>query len=348
MNVTDPMQILETIHDGFFLLDVENDEILDANEQACELLGYDREQLLGLNVSAVHPDEMDRMREFASQAESGGSALASDFHCLRKDGRKIPVEASACHAEFGEGSGLAVTVRDISTAQRQNHYLEVFERVLRHNLRNRMNVVLSRAELIEQQATDDRVAEQSKILCETVDQLVEVLEDIRTVQQSLRTDVNASCRVDCTRALDDIVTEVETAHPNATVTTSLPGSLYVRSDDRLILALEHLVENAVLHNEKEHPNVEIVASPVKTYGYAEIKIIDDGPGIPSAERLVVTNPQQTSPLEHGTGLGLWVAAMIVYTIDGDITIADNEPDGTIVTVQLPSASAPAGSRSARS
>jgi len=339
MSVSDSMKILDTIHDGFFLIDVERDEILDANSQASELLGYDRETLLSLNVSDVHPDEMQRLRDLASEAESGEDAMASDLHCLRKDGRKIPIEVSACVIEPHEKSRLAVIVRDISSVKRQNHYLKVFERVLRHNLRNRINVILNRAELIERDATNEYLCKQSQILCETVDELVEVIEDIRTVQQSLRNEVDPSCRFDCTTAVEELVSDIEAKHPNATVTTELEDSLFVRSDDRLTLALEHLLENAVVHNNTDHPHVEIVGSPVDEHSYIELKIVDDGPGIPEAERHVVMNPEKTSPLEHGTGTGLWIAAMIVFTIDGDVLIENNEPDGTTVTLQLPYATA---------
>jgi PAS domain S-box-containing protein len=337
VSVSDSMKILDTIHDGFFLLDVERDEILDANGQACELLGYDLETLLSLNVSDVHPDEMHRLRELASDARSKENAMASDLHCLRKDGRKIPIEVSACAIEPHEESRLAVIVRDISNVKRQNHYLKVFERVLRHNLRNRINVVLNRAELIEMDATDEYLCKQSQILCETVDGLVEVIEDIRSVQQSLRNEVDPSCRFDCATAIEEIVRDIEAEHPKATVTTELEDPLRVRSDDRLTLALEHLIENAVVHNNTDHPHVEIIGSPVDEHSYVELKIVDDGPGIPDAERYVVQNPEENSPLEHGTGTGLWIAAMIVFTIDGDVLIENNEPGGTIVTLQLPCA-----------
>ena len=129
-----------------------------------------------------------------------------------------------------------------------------------------------------------------------------------------------------------------TDHPDATVSVTMPDRLCVRSDERLGVALDQIVENAVVHNDSAYPSVEIFGSADEAYGYAEIEIVDDGPGIPDSERQVVTNPEDTSPLRHGTGLGLWIASMIVFTLDGDIAIADNDPEGTVVTLQLPLAS----------
>jgi len=332
---TDSRRILNAIHEGFFFVDVEADEILDANQEACNLLGYEHEELLSMGVSDIHPDEMDRLEEFAESAHADGRALASDLHCLRKDGRKIPIEASACHTELDGRSGLVVLVNDISTAQRQSHYLKVFERVLRHNLRNRMSVVLGRAEWIEDSVSDERVIEQSQTLCRTVDELIGLIEDIRTVQQSLRNEVDPAVESDCTAIVEELAAEVAADHPDATVSVTMPDQLCARSDERLGVALEQIVENAVVHNDSASPSIEIVGSADEAYGYAEIEIVDDGPGIPASEREAVTNPKETSPLRHGTGLGLWIASMIVFTLDGDITIADRDPEGTVVTLQLP-------------
>jgi PAS domain S-box-containing protein len=337
MSVARTRNILDAIHNAFFIVDLESDEILDANEEACTLLGYNRAELLSLDVSAVHPNEMDRLRGLAGTAKSDGKALASDLHCLRSDGQKIPIEASACPVEFEGVSGLAVIVRDVSNAQQQNHYFEVLERFLRHNLRNRMSVVLSHAELIDLSVEDESLAEQAEILCQTVTEIIDNIEEIRTVQQCLRNDIDPSSEFDCTQALNQLVADIKRRYPEATVTTSLQDTLSVQSDNRLIVAFDHLVENAIVHNDKNHPNVEIAASQVDSHQYVEIQIIDDGPGIPPAERQVVTNPKENSPLNHGTGLGLWIAAIIVFSIGGDIHINKNEPEGSIVTIQLPQA-----------
>lgn len=326
--------MVEALHDGFFFVDVWGDEILAVNESACSLLGYSRSELQSLAVSDVHPDEMDRLREFASIAESRQETFEGELHCLRKDGWTVPVEASACPVEYRNRRGTAIAVRDRTTARHQTQYLRVMNRILRHNFRNKLNVILNRAEVLERQLSEKSRIDQCEQICRIVSELVEVTEHIRVVQQSLQTDIEDS-RIDCTSALDRIVEALEQRYPRATVTTALPESLSVRADSRLCHALEQVIENAIVHNDTESPNVEIVARRVEQPDCVRIQVVDDGPGVPDEEQFAVANPEQISPLDHGTGIGLWAVAMIVCSLDGTITIADGDPRGTVVTIDLP-------------
>jgi signal transduction histidine kinase len=89
--------------------------------------------------------------------------------------------------------------------------------------------------------------------------------------------------------------------------------------------------------------VEVIVAPTKYEEYVEIQIVDDGPGIPDEERLVATKPEETSPLNHGTGLGLWAASTIVRSFEGSFRIEDNDPRGSIVSMTLPRAGVRAAS-----
>lgn len=44
------------------IVDLERDEFLDANPTAEEPLGYEREQLLDLHLEAIHPDDLQTVR----------------------------------------------------------------------------------------------------------------------------------------------------------------------------------------------------------------------------------------------------------------------------------------------
>ena len=49
-----PAQIIERTSEPAFILDPLDDCFLAANEAACAMLGYTREQLLATSVSSVH------------------------------------------------------------------------------------------------------------------------------------------------------------------------------------------------------------------------------------------------------------------------------------------------------
>ncbi len=64
-----------------------------------------------------------------------------------------------------------------------------------------------------------------------------------------------------------------------------------------------------------------------------VTVADDGPGVPEGELAVVRSGEETA-LDHGSGLGLWLARWGVERIGADLSF-DTGPDGTTATVELP-------------
>ena len=65
----------------------------------------------------------------------------------------------------------------------------------------------------------------------------------------------------------------------------------------------------------------------------EVRVADDGPGIPAAEVNVLERGYET-PLEHGSGLGLWIVNWIVTESGGGISFDENDPRGSVVTLRF--------------
>jgi len=73
----------------------------------------------------------------------------------------------------------------------------------------------------------------------------------------------------------------------------------------------------------------------------EIRVIDNGRGIPSSIRESLFEPFVSHGKENGTGLGLTVVQKIVQDHGGDVTVAQTSPEGTVFRITLPRP-APAG------
>ena len=108
-------KIFNHANDAAFVLDPARDAILDANPRACRLLGYSREELLALPVSAVHPDEMPRFRAFAQTVLDEGSGWTDDLTCLTKAGERVSAEISASTVEINGAPCVVAWVRDVGT-----------------------------------------------------------------------------------------------------------------------------------------------------------------------------------------------------------------------------------------
>ncbi len=79
--------------DAFFLYD-ETGTIVDVNHQACESLGYEREELIGMSANQIDMSaETDpEFSEHVRARLSDGKPIAFDSHHRRKDGSTFPVE----------------------------------------------------------------------------------------------------------------------------------------------------------------------------------------------------------------------------------------------------------------
>ncbi|HEY9118354.1 MAG TPA: HAMP domain-containing sensor histidine kinase, partial [Marinobacter sp.] len=100
-------------------------------------------------------------------------------------------------------------------------------------------------------------------------------------------------------------------------------------------ALRNLIENAVNYGERAEITLEATETD------AVVTIVDQGPGIPEAERERVFEPFYR--LEHsrnretgGAGLGLAIARSLIWGMGGDIRLASGpEGRGLQVSVALP-------------
>lgn len=92
-----------------------------------------------------------------------------------------------------------------------------------------------------------------------------------------------------------------------------------------------MIENAVEHNDKQTPRVDVTLS--NSENQVAVRIADNGPGIPDEEVAVLERGYETS-LKHTNGLGLWLVSWIVRESDGEVTFRERNPRGSVVCLQF--------------
>jgi PAS domain S-box-containing protein len=110
--------LFEQANDAIFV-ENQNDEILDVNHRACELLGYTREELLAMKVPDLQAPEVRGKAGSVTRVEleqhAGRPFESIDIH---RDGARIPVEVSKSPLT-GQEDGLVLSiVRDITERKR--------------------------------------------------------------------------------------------------------------------------------------------------------------------------------------------------------------------------------------
>ncbi len=117
--------------DAFFLHD-ERGTILDVNRQACESLGYSREELIGLNPYDFDAGAGHAFIDQINPRLDAGEVIVFDTRHRRKDGSVIPVEVRSRPFWQGERRFSVSLARDMTERNRAQEALTLFRTLIDH------------------------------------------------------------------------------------------------------------------------------------------------------------------------------------------------------------------------
>ena len=229
------------------------------------------------------------------------------------------------------GSLYAVETQEtLKQAQELSKLLQINQRVMRHNVRNELSIVLGYLDELERDTTASAREQKLTIIRKRLESLLDNAE--RTRQLVSIWEEKEKRELDLTQVIEEQQARIHEEHPDRTITTDLPKSCRVRVNAAFSLAIEEAIENAFEHN----PADTAVSVAVKEDRDSEvvIEIEDTGEGIPSVDQEAINTSEET-PLIHTLGLGLWVIYWVAEMSDGRVEIKDKEPQGTIVRIILP-------------
>lgn len=228
-------------------------------------------------------------------------------------------------------AGIKEREREIREREQR---LGVLNRVLRHNLQNDMNVILSYAELLPE-FSDDPEVENAANKIETMGrELISHGKKARQIETAMESAEEGRMLIELVPLIEEIVAQHRDEFPDVDFRLDLPDAMAVTVISSFEYAIENVIENAIVHNDADDPFVEIAVT--ESDGTVSIAVADNGPGIPRHEYDVLVQGEETA-LEHGSGVGLWLAYWVVDKSDGELRFDDNRPRGAVVTIEADAA-----------
>jgi len=341
----------EAVTDGIVVLTGAG-TVADCNPAAATALGVDRAAAVGRPLSAVAPDLAAEVDDATSEdrdgAGSDGAPAGRVVDPVGEDDRTYEVRVSPFERD-GE-AGRVVELRDVTERRLHRRRLSVLNRVIRHDLRNAMNVVLGYVEVVEDRletgdaAADDPGGDRpqpdgatpTERIREAATTMLDLSSRIREVEATLDATESTETTLDVVGLVETLAGSLTLEHPRAAVSVDAPESAWVAATDVVDSAFDNLLENAVVHNHRERPTVEVT---VRREGdRVAVTVADDGPGISRQELDSLRSPGETQ-LTHSSGVGLWQVVWLVEESGGDVAF-DVDDAGTAVTVRLPAAAPP--------
>jgi len=314
------------LEEGVITFDAEN-RVVDCNPAARRLLDADAdytgtpgEQFLAAIPALREHYRTDGETETEISVDRNGQTRHFDLTITSLRG---PDERRA---------GRLVVLRDVTLLRERQQDLDllrqVLARVLRHNIRNELTVVRGYGEVFADEL-DGEHADMADTLVAKADDLIELSAKARTIEQLVNEEQVVE-EVDLVAMIEEIVASIEVPLPTNPVALSLPDSCRVETTSSLELAIENLVENAVEHTGED---AEIAVTLECSADEAVITVGDDGPGIPEQDLAVLDEGAET-PLQHGSGIGLWVVQWVIDNSEATIEY-ETGPDGTEIAIRVP-------------
>jgi PAS domain S-box-containing protein len=307
-------------------------EVLAANPAMADLLGHDRERLVGADLREVVPgDAGERYLEAGRRAlETGDPGRTENRH-----GSRYVHVVLAPVRTGGERGSFQFVARDITdrrdrerALERDREGLEAVTSVVSHDMRNPLNVAHSSVELLAGDCESDHLDR----LDRSLDRIGATIDDLVAFVRG-SDPVTDPSPVDLATVASDAWAATETGEVSLEVDTDCR----LEADaGRLRTLLAHLFENAVEHEDASDRtgdnNPPDVVSTVTVGDTADgFFVADDGTGIPPDRREEVFEVGYTTA-RAGTGLGLNVVRSVATAHGWSVELGESTSGGVRVDV----------------
>ncbi len=292
---------------------------MDINAVGCNMLGYSREEMLGLAPADISTDYYDPTREeIQTTLRNTGEARFVTGH-RRKDGVIVPVEVNA-HVVKLQGQNVVISVvRDISEQKRTttaltlaNKKLNLLSSITRHDLNNQIMVLSGNLALLERNEYDPLTEEY-------LSKAVTSAERISTMVQFTKEYEDIGIHSPIWQNVGTLIANAQATMQleKVRVVNGIPAGVELFADPMTVKVFHNLMYNSVIHGEI----VTIIHFYLEEHdGVRAIVCEDDGVGIsPEMKtRLFIKGVGK----DHGFGLFLSREILaitgITITEDGEL------------------------------
>lgn len=328
-------------HTGEVILRLDEEwKITFMNDEACEFLGKEREELLGRNIiDFVHPDDTEGLYNTTKlSALTGDVVIGLIVRIWTPLGWKsVEWNAVPILDECGEHSGFQVTGRDVTEKRRTeelimrvNEELDAYAHTVSHDLRGPLSAVMLAADtlklLIEDRLTEqaaETVNELAQIISENTERAGALIGDLLMLAESgqLPGETEDVVVADIVRmTVEEMGPQIALKGIDVLVDKDL-GVIHANRT-QVYQVFANLLRNAIKYNDRPQPDIEVryLGALERSHRYL---IRDNGSGIPPEQLEHIFTPFFSGE-GSGTGVGLAIVKKIVEIYGGDIRAFNDE------------------------
>ncbi|MDT8309312.1 MAG: Cache 3/Cache 2 fusion domain-containing protein [Bacteroidales bacterium] len=276
-------KLFDSTGDAIFVTDA-NENIIEVNQAACDILGYSKEQMLSMKMSEIKtPDYAAIVAENRRKIYKKGSLTFESVH-VTHDGVLVPVEITSRVVEYKDEKLILSVARNIS--ERKKVEREVLSAVIRAEERERerfakdmhdgLGPLLSTIKLyvdeLENMQMDE--SERSEMIKYTDELIDEAMQSIRSISNNLTPRVihefglHKAIEAFCDKINKTNAVKIIYAHQKA------PNRFDINFELILFRVISELINNTLKHAKASNISIELFESDGKII----LRFTDDGVG----------------------------------------------------------------------
>ena len=355
---TEPMfrNLLETAPDAMIIID-ETGMIAVANEQAEQMFGYTREQLLGNKIEILIPE---RLREshvghrshYATEPSLRPMGAGSELLGRRADGSEFPVEISLSPVKLGSQLFVSSVIRDVTerrrmeqeiraaheAADRANKANTAFLAAASHDLRQPVQALHLLNGALKRVVKDERALQMIESQDHSLNGMTNLLNSLLDISRldagAIKPEIED---FSIKRMIDRLSAEFsrQAIHKGLHFEVE-PSNIIVRSDPNLLgEIIQNFVSNAIRYTDKG----EVRMACSREGDRLCVSVSDTGIGIEPEqfEAIFKEFHQCKTPgaVQEGFGLGLAIVRRLADLLEHELQVTSTPGKGSCFSVFLP-------------
>jgi len=338
--------VLNNISTGVITIN-RDDCITLINPAARSMFAIQEDSVLGKALLGVLKDTQGPMvNELIETLKRSKGITTQKQITVTVDGERLTLmgHASLLYDDNNEHMGMVVVFDDLTQLQKMQRmaaWREVARRIA-HEVKNPLTPIQLSAQRLRRRYLD-QLGDDGQIFDECTRVIINEVDEMKRLvnEFSAFAKMPSSMPVpdDLNQVVSDAVTLYRQAHTQIEYVVELDTTLPVIEIDsaQISRAVGNLLENAttaVLEANNSLNKITITSRYDADVHIATLEIADTGEGIPTKIKERLFEPY-FSTKKGGTGLGLVIVNRIITDHNGFIRIRDNQPYGTVFSIELP-------------
>lgn len=339
-------RLFEKSHLGVIKVDSDK-KVISINSAACEILGFSSAEASGKSIFDLIGENLEiNNAVFDAEKQGESNILQSFMH--KKDGKIIPVTIwISCQNGDSYINEFWIAFSDNSImTELQNKTIQLEQQAemgrlmanFSHEVRNPINNIATGLQVLASRSSENQSSlDTIKRMQDDCQRVTDLFESVLSYTRPF----NARMEPLILNTIINRVIEkfsLKNPHDRITFHENLDATnhVHILADSRSMeQVFTNLIANSIESFQEGMGVIGVTSSILQNNGELvfEIKIADNGPGIPHEILTKLFEPFSTSK-EKGTGLGLAITKKIIKAHHGEIEVK-SFPGGTIFTLSFP-------------